>query len=150
RPLLIETARRPKGSFRSPRTACIIGAWTVESHPRAMPDAGQARLTACAPRESCRPMENWLPIAGSWTYLSCYIISVVSARPPWVDAAALLLSCSTLASFPHGLAALVLVGSGGQMAGKIVLYWAGRGTRRLQSGRVSAVLDRWRGGIEKH
>lgn len=95
-------------------------------------------------------MENWLPIAGSWTYLSCYIISVVSALLPWVNAEVLLLSFSTLVSFPHGLAALVLVGSGGQMTGKIVLYWAGRGTRRLQSSRVSAVLDRWRGRLEKH
>jgi len=48
-----------------------------------------------------------------------------------------------------GLIGVVLVGSTGQMVGKIPLYWAGRGTVRFQAGRVAQTLDRWRDRLEK-
>ncbi|RPJ81661.1 MAG: hypothetical protein EHM13_10080 [Acidobacteria bacterium] len=95
-------------------------------------------------------MENWSHATGGWTYLSCYLLSIVSALVPWFNAEVLLLAFSTAVPFPFGLAGLVLAGSAGQMTGKIGLYWAGRGTNRLQSERVARALDRWRDRLEHH
>ena len=95
-------------------------------------------------------MENWIHAAGSWTYLSCYLLSIVSAVVPWFNAEVLLLAFSTVVPFPFGLAGLVVAGSAGQMTGKVALYWAGRGTGRLQSKRVARVLERWRERLEHH
>jgi membrane protein YqaA with SNARE-associated domain len=47
------------------------------------------------------------------------------------------------------LAALVVLASAGQMLGKCVLYWAGRGVIPLKGGRVGRTLVAWRGRFEK-
>ncbi len=95
-------------------------------------------------------MENWIHTAHGWTYLSCYLLSIISAVVPWFNAEVLLLAFSTAVPFPFGLAGLVVAGSAGQMTGKIGLYWAGRGTMRIQSERVAMVLGRWRDRLQQH
>ncbi len=82
-------------------------------------------------------------------HLSCFALSIVSALVPWVNGEVLLLSLAALVTSPFHLAALVLLASAGQMLGKCVLYWAGRGVIPLSEGRVGRAVTAWRGRFEK-
>jgi membrane protein YqaA with SNARE-associated domain len=86
-------------------------------------------------------------IAG--VYVSCFALSIVSALLPWVNGELLLLSLAALVRSPRELACLVLLTSIGQMAGKCALYWAGRGTTRLQSTRISRTTALWRDRFQR-
>ena len=80
----------------------------------------------------------------SLMYATCFGLSIVSALVPWVNSEALLLSLSVFSRSPLQLTVLVLLASAGQMAGKCVLYWAGRGLIPLRAGRFSKALDSWK------
>ena len=82
-------------------------------------------------------------------YLSCFVLSIVSALVPWVNGEVLLLSLAALVRSPFPLLVLVLLASAGQMAGKCVLYWAGRGVIPLRSGRIGITLASWRERFER-
>ena len=88
-------------------------------------------------------------MSGVGVHLSCFALSIVSALVPWVNGEVLLLSLSALVTSPLHLAALVILASAGQMLGKCVLYWAGRGVIPLKGGRVSRIIDSWRGLFER-
>jgi membrane protein YqaA with SNARE-associated domain len=77
-------------------------------------------------------------------YATCFGLSIVSALAPWVNGEVLLLSLSAFARSPLQLTALVFLTSAGQMAGKCILYWAGRGVIPLGSGRIGRAVDSWR------
>jgi membrane protein YqaA with SNARE-associated domain len=88
-------------------------------------------------------------VSAAGLYASCFALSIMSALLPWVNCELLLLSLAALASSPCKLACLVLLTSMGQMAGKCVLYWAGRGSIRFQSARVSRTTASWRQRLER-
>ncbi len=85
-------------------------------------------------------MEAWTQIGGAGLYVCCFALSIVSALVPWLNGEVLLLALAALARSTSDLVSLVLLASAGQMAGKCLLYWSGRGTRSLQSARVTRVL----------
>jgi membrane protein YqaA with SNARE-associated domain len=89
-------------------------------------------------------MYNVPQVTAAGVYVSCFLLSVVSALVPWVNCELLLLSLAALARSPNQLVCLVLLTSIGQMAGKCVLYWAGRGTIRFRNSRVSRTAESWR------
>lgn len=94
-------------------------------------------------------MDAWLHVSTEWLFPLCFALSIVSALVPWVNGEVLLLSLATLARSPFDLAILVLLASAGQMAGKCGLYWAGRGTVTLRSGRVGSIVNRWKERFER-
>jgi membrane protein YqaA with SNARE-associated domain len=88
-------------------------------------------------------------MSGFGLFLSCYLMSIVSALLPWVNGELLLLSLSAFTSSPYCLAGLVVLTSVGQMTGKCFLYWAGRGAIPIKSGRIGKALDSWKGRFER-
>jgi len=88
-------------------------------------------------------------MTGMGLHLSCYLLSIVSALVPWVNAEILLLSLSVFTSSPFHLAGLVILASAGQMTGKCVLYWAGRGAIPLKGNRVGKALNSWKERFER-
>ncbi len=82
-------------------------------------------------------------------YLWCFTLSIVSALVPWVNGEVVLLSLTALAHSPWARLMLVLSASAGQMAGKCVLYWAGKGVIPLKSGRMKEAISVWKGRLEK-
>lgn len=94
-------------------------------------------------------MESWCQIGATGLHLSCFALSVVSALVPWVNGEVLLLALTALARSPLEVAALVLLASAGQMAGKCALYWAGRGVVPLRSARARRTLASWKERFER-
>ena len=76
--------------------------------------------------------------------LLCLGLAFVSAVLPWVNAEVLVLALPAVAHSRIELAALVLVATSGQMAGKCVVYCAGRRGGNASSGKTAALLNRWR------
>ncbi len=85
----------------------------------------------------------------SGSYFWCFAISIVSALVPWVNGEVLLLSLAALAHSPWAIGVLVLSASAGQMTGKCVLYWAGKGVIPLESRRVRYAIAKWKGRFEQ-
>ena len=94
-------------------------------------------------------MEIWNPVSIPGPYLWCFTLSIVSALVPWVNGEVVLLSLAALAHTPWARALLVLSASAGQMAGKCVLYWAGKGVIPLHSGRVKTIVSTWKSRFEQ-
>lgn len=80
----------------------------------------------------------------AWACAGCFALTVVSAIVPWVNAEVIVLSLPALAPSRSTLVLLVLVATAGQMTGKLLVYWAGRGSARAPSPRVAQALERWR------
>jgi membrane protein YqaA with SNARE-associated domain len=81
--------------------------------------------------------------------LSCFLLSIVSALIPWVNGEVLLLTFSAFSDSPAHRAGLVLMATAGQMTGKCLLYWAGRGVIPMKEGRLARVLHAWKGRFER-
>jgi membrane protein YqaA with SNARE-associated domain len=94
-------------------------------------------------------MEIWSQWNVAGPYLWCFLLSIVSALVPWVNGEVILLSLTALARSPWARAMLVLSACTGQMAGKCVLYWAGKGVIPLRSGHVKNTLSAWQGRLER-
>jgi membrane protein YqaA with SNARE-associated domain len=86
---------------------------------------------------------------GTGLLASCFFLSIVSALVPWVNGEVMLLSLSALAPSSAHLAGLALLASAGQMIGKCILYWAGRGAIPMKKGRMAQALNSWRGRFER-
>ena len=80
----------------------------------------------------------------SLMYATCFGLAIVSALLPWVNSEVLLLSLSAFAHSPFQLMILVLLASAGQLIGKCILYWAGRGVIPFSSGRIEKTLNSWK------
>jgi membrane protein YqaA with SNARE-associated domain len=80
----------------------------------------------------------------SLMYATCFGLAIVSALLPWVNSEVLLLSLSAFAHSPFQLMILVLLASAGQLIGKCILYWAGRGVIPFSSGRIEKALNSWK------
>lgn len=89
----------------------------------------------------------------TWTAAGCYLLAIVSAVLPWVNAEVLMLSAVPLAGTPLQLAALAAAVTAGQMTGKSAMYWVGkRSTDRgaaPRHPRLSQWLARWRRRLER-
>lgn len=94
-------------------------------------------------------MQIWTQLNFGGPYLWCFALSIVSALVPWVNGEVILLSLTALAHAPWARAVLVLAASAGQMAGKCILYWAGRGVIPLKSGRMIKAISTWKGRFEQ-
>jgi membrane protein YqaA with SNARE-associated domain len=94
-------------------------------------------------------MENWNQWSVALPYFWCFLLSIVSALVPWVNGEIILLSLTALARSPWARTGLVLSACTGQMAGKCILYWAGKGVIPLKSGRVKETLSVWKGRLER-
>ena len=70
-------------------------------------------------------------------------LAFVSAIIPWVNAEALVLALPAVAHSRAELAGLVLLVTVGQMAGKCVVYCAGRRGARIGSQKMAERLARW-------
>jgi membrane protein YqaA with SNARE-associated domain len=77
-------------------------------------------------------------------YATCFSLSIASALMPWVNGEVLLLSLSIFARSPLQVVLLVVLATSGQIIGKCVLYWAGRGVIPIGSGRIGKILSSWR------
>jgi membrane protein YqaA with SNARE-associated domain len=86
---------------------------------------------------------NPSPAALPWIFASCFGLSIASALLPWLNAEVVLLSYAALLRTPSELLALTLLVTGGQIAGKCVLYWFGLKAVRLTS-RHQHLVERWR------
>jgi membrane protein YqaA with SNARE-associated domain len=94
-------------------------------------------------------MEAWHPLGVIGLFLGCFGLSIVSALVPWVNGEVLLLSLTAWARSPWDIVILVLLTSAGQMVGKCLLYWVGRGTVRFQSRRIHQVVTTWKERFER-
>ena len=74
----------------------------------------------------------------------CLGLAFVSAVLPWVNAEVLVLALPAVAHSRTELAALVLIVTAGQMAGKCIVYYAGRRGGNAPSGPTAVLLSRLR------
>ncbi len=94
-------------------------------------------------------METWSQLNFGGPYLWCFVLSIISALVPWVNGEILLLSLTAVVHTPGERGLLVLAASAGQMAGKCILYWAGKGVIPLRWGRVGKAISTWKDKFEK-
>jgi membrane protein YqaA with SNARE-associated domain len=94
-------------------------------------------------------VEAWYQISVAGPYLWCFTLSIVSALVPWVNGEVILLSLTALAHSPWAKGLLALSASAGQMAGKCILYWAGKGVIPLKTGQVKETISKWKGRFEQ-
>jgi membrane protein YqaA with SNARE-associated domain len=81
--------------------------------------------------------------------VSCYFLSFISALVPWMNGEVLMLSLSAIPHSPDRLAGLVVLASAGQMTGKCILYWVGRGAIPMKNGRIAKAVNSWRERFER-
>jgi membrane protein YqaA with SNARE-associated domain len=74
------------------------------------------------------------------TFLTTFGVCVLSAVVPVVNAEIYLIGASAL-SPPHAVPAIVTGAALGQMVGKSLLYYAGRGALHLPSARLRALVE---------
>jgi membrane protein YqaA with SNARE-associated domain len=78
------------------------------------------------------------------TWLACFGLTAASAVFPWIVAEVIVLALPVLAPSPQALVGLLLTAVAGQMTGKAIVYWIGRGGSEW-SPKMAKALDRWRG-----
>ena len=83
------------------------------------------------------------------TSAACFALLFLSAVVPFVNAELTFIAfVSAARGWPWTLA-LVVAAAAGQMAGKSLMYWLGRGARYAPGERQRRVIDRWRGRFER-
>jgi membrane protein YqaA with SNARE-associated domain len=92
-------------------------------------------------------LERLAPTLG--LYVATYVVCLVSAVVPVVNAEAYLLGVGALAS-REALVPLVLLSALGQMSGKACLYLSGRGVLRLPLARRRARLQELHARLTQH
>ncbi len=79
----------------------------------------------------------------------CLVLCFLSAVFPFVNAEIVLLSLVAATHGWAGVLALVIAATVGQMGGKSVMYWLGRGAAAVPSERHRKTLERWRQRFER-
>jgi membrane protein YqaA with SNARE-associated domain len=85
-----------------------------------------------------------------WMAAGSFLIAIVSALVPWVNAELLMLSMVPLAGSSARLALLVALVTLGQMIGKTIMYWASRRATQPRARRLQQAVDRWRKRLGSH
>lgn len=75
--------------------------------------------------------------------LGCLGLALLSAIVPWINAEAIAIALPAVAHTPVQLTTLIMAVTIGQMAGKCVVYCAGRRGARIGSPRMAERLARW-------
>jgi len=88
-------------------------------------------------------MEALTHLSFGMATLGCLGLAMISAVIPWVNAEAIVVALPAIAHSPTELAGLVIVVTIGQMAGKCVVYGAGRRGTRIGTAKMSERLARW-------
>src|SRR5262245_50439856 len=78
-----------------------------------------------------------------WILSGCYVMAIVSALLPWVNAEVLTLSASPFATSRWELSGIVLAVALGQMTGKSVTYWLSRSAAVSGTSRLQRSVERW-------
>jgi membrane protein YqaA with SNARE-associated domain len=76
--------------------------------------------------------------------LVCLAVAFVSAVVPWVNAELLIVGLAAVARSNQELTLFVLLASLGQMAGKCIVFSAGRRGGNASTGKAAELLTRWR------
>ena len=82
-----------------------------------------------------------------WALGSCFVLSIVSALVPWVNAEVILLGFAAAADSTTQLVALVGVVTAGQMIGKCLLYFVARRAAGIPR-HADRAASRWRHRLE--
>jgi membrane protein YqaA with SNARE-associated domain len=88
---------------------------------------------------------EWTHLGFGWAAAACFGLCVASAVFPWIAVEVIVLALPAVASSPRALLALVLVATLGQMTGKAIVYWIGRGCWRWSTPRMTRAVERWGG-----
>jgi membrane protein YqaA with SNARE-associated domain len=83
------------------------------------------------------------------TSAACFALLFLSAVVPIVNGELTFLAFVAAARGWPWTLALVVAATAGQMAGKSLMYWLGRGARYAPGERQRRVIDRWRGRFER-
>jgi membrane protein YqaA with SNARE-associated domain len=84
-------------------------------------------------------------------YLWCFALCLVSAVTPWlVSAEVIVFSLCAFAGGRLNPLAVAVAATAGQMLGKSVMYWAGRGALKFVPVRHQAKITRWRDRFNRH
>lgn len=89
-------------------------------------------------------MADWTELAFPWLTLAIFGLAVATAVFPWMNAEIVVLALPAVAPSRAGLLVLLLAVTGGQMAGKCLVYWAGRQGSRRASPRTALAIEQWR------
>jgi membrane protein YqaA with SNARE-associated domain len=95
-------------------------------------------------------MPSWDASNAAWLHLSCYGLAVASAVLPWLNAEVIVLAFAAMATSRADLVALAVLATAGQVTGKGLMYWTGRGAALVEAGGTRARLDKWRARLERH
>lgn len=85
-----------------------------------------------------------------WLAGGCYILALVSALVPWVNAEVLMLAALPFARSPLHLALLVALMTLGQMTGKSAMYWCSRRAAFRPTLRMRDSMARWKARLDRH
>jgi membrane protein YqaA with SNARE-associated domain len=85
-----------------------------------------------------------------WMAAGCFVVALVSAVLPWVNAEVLMLAALPFARSPLHLALLVALMTMGQMTGKSAMYWFSRRAALKPTPRVRDAMARWKGRLDRH
>lgn len=88
-------------------------------------------------------MDSLMHLSFGMASLGCLCLAMISAIIPWVNAEAIAIALPAIAHSPAELAGLVVVLTAGQMAGKCIVYAAGRTGVRIGSAKMAERLVRW-------
>jgi|WetSurMetagenome_2_1015567.scaffolds.fasta_scaffold99183_2 membrane protein YqaA with SNARE-associated domain len=89
-------------------------------------------------------MESLMHTGAGGVFLSCFLLSIVSALVPWVNGEVVLLASTAIAHSPWQILSVVLLTSAGQMVGKCVLYWTARRAIPVRSVNLRQSIAIWK------
>lgn len=85
-----------------------------------------------------------------WVAAGSFLIAIISAVVPWVNAELLMLSIVPLADTSPLLTLFVALVTAGQMTGKSIMYWVSRRATRPRAARLQQTIDGWRERLCSH
>lgn len=77
-------------------------------------------------------------------YAGSFLVCFLSGVVPLINAELFLIGVVALAPDSHNFWLLIFIGSLGQMAAKIAMYWAARGALNISLTRHEATIAKWR------
>jgi len=80
---------------------------------------------------------------------TCFGLCFLSGICPFVNSEIVVLSLVATTSGSHRILAIVVAATAGQMAGKSVMYWLGRGAGQVTGEGRRRAIERWRGRFER-
>lgn len=82
-------------------------------------------------------------------YVGTFVVCFLAGLVPVINAELWLLAVTLMVASPAPLPAVVLLAAAGQMAGKVLLYFAALGALNMPTGRYKAKVDKARAKIQR-